>query len=352
MKIFALPSLLLASILASPVHSETLRLLNWEEYLSTNIETQWEEKTGNQIESVYFDNDQKRDEILLNASHHIIDIAVVDEIVGERFGQDGRLLELNEQLVPNLKHIGEFWRQRCSKYAIPYFWGTLGIVYRSDKVTTPPDSWRDIVQPAKELKGHIGMMDDYTDMLAPAIFMNGHKLNTEDQDELKQAFETLKQQTPHVLTYDYVITYVSSNPKADELHMAVGYGGDQYILNDRVGQQGLWKYVIPKEGTVLWVDCLAVPSNSQNIDKALDFLNYLTDPAISAQNAEDLYYATPNKSAMSHVSEKYKNDNEIFPDKSILEQSDLYEEMTNSNIEKRLRITNAIKNIHESQQTR
>ncbi|MGB0203474.1 MAG: ABC transporter substrate-binding protein [Neptuniibacter sp.] len=349
MKFNALLSLLATSVLASPVYSETLRLLNWEEYLSPALEQQWENNTGNQIESVFFDNDQKRDEILLNADHHIIDIAVVDEIVAERFGQDGRLLELNEELVPNLKHMGKFWRERCSKYAVPYFWGTLGIVYRSDKVKTPPDSWKNILEPEPELKGHIGMMDDYTDLLAPAIFMNGHKLNTEDPEELKQAFETLKKQTSKVLTYEYVYTYVTSNPKADELHMAMGYGGDQYILNDSVGLEGLWKYVVPKEGTVLWVDCLAVPSNSKNTKAALNFLNYLSEPQISAIHAEELYYATPNEAAMQLVSEEYKNDTEIFPDKNILEQSDLYEEMTNSNIEKRLRITNAIKNIHESQ---
>jgi spermidine/putrescine transport system substrate-binding protein len=131
--------------------------------------------------------------------------------------------------------------------------------------------------------------------------------------------------------------------------MAMGYGGDQYILNDSVGEEGLWKYVVPKEGTVLWVDCLAVPSNSKNTKAALNFLNYLSEPQISAIHAEELYYATPNEAAMELVSEEYKNDTEIFPDKNILEQSDLYEEMTNSNIEKRLRITNAIKNIHESQ---
>ncbi|WP_420598506.1 ABC transporter substrate-binding protein [Neptuniibacter sp.] len=352
MKIRALLIPLVLSLMAGAAHSETLRLLNWEEYLSPTVETQWENKTGHKIESVFFDNDQKRDEILLNAEHHIIDLAVVDEIVAERFGEDQRLIEITEELVPNLKHVGKFWRQRCSKYAIPYFWGTLGIVYRSDKVPTPPDSWRDIVEPSDKLKGHIGMLDDYTDMLAPAIFMNGHKLNTEDADELKQAFEVLKQQSADVLTYDYIITYVDSSPKSDDLHMAVGYGGDQYILNERAGNDDLWKYVIPKEGTVLWVDCLAIPSNSKNIKQALTFLNYLSDPVVAAQHAEDLYYATPNEAAMNHVSDKYKNDSEIFPPRSILAQSDLYEEMTNSNIEKRLRITNAVKNIHESKQTR
>ena len=83
MKFQALLSLLVTSVLATPVYSETLRLLNWEEYLSPEVEKQWEKNTGNQIESVYFDNDQKRDEILLNAANHIIDIAVVDEIVGD-----------------------------------------------------------------------------------------------------------------------------------------------------------------------------------------------------------------------------------------------------------------------------
>ncbi|MGH1461777.1 MAG: ABC transporter substrate-binding protein [Neptuniibacter sp.] len=339
-------------LMTNSAQADNLRVLNWEEYLSTAVETQWEQKSGINIESVYFDNDQKRDSILLNSGRHIIDIAVVDEVVSDRFGQEGRLIEITEDLVPNLKHIGEFWRQRCSKYAVPYFWGTFGIVYRSDKISTAPDSWKDILVPEKELKGHIGMMDDYTDMLAPAIFMNGYKLNTEDPEELKQAFETLKQQSADVLTYDYVITYVSSSPKAEQLHIALGYGGDQYILNERAGKEELWKYVIPKEGTVLWVDCLAVPSNSKNIKDALAFINFLSEPSVSAQNAEDLYYATPNETAMNYVSTKYKNDSEIFPPGNILEQSDLYEELTNSNIEKRLRITNAVKNIHESRKTR
>lgn len=335
-----------------PAYAGNITLLNWEEYLSPEVEQRWEALSGLKIDNVYFDNDEKRDAILLNAQHHKIDLAVVDEIVADRFGKEGRLLEITEAQVPNLKHIGEFWRQRCGNYAIPYFWGTLGIVYRTDKVSPPPTSWRDLLQPQEQHKGHIGMLDDYTDMLAPALFFSGHRLNTENKQELKDAFDILQQQAPDVLTYEYAITYVSSTPDPEQLHMALAYGGDQYALNDRSGQENLWKYSIPQEGTVLWVDCLAISSQSENIDAALSFINYLADPHVAAKNAEEMYFATPNTSALEVASEEYRNDPEIFPPDSVVNRSDLYTELSNGNVEQRLRITNAVRNIHETRKAR
>lgn len=341
-------SVSLCITLSGTSQAETLNILNWEEYLSPMIEEQWETNTGHTIESVYFDNDEKRDAILLNSTHHKIDIAVVDEIIAEHFGQEGRLIEITEEKVPNLKHLGSFWRERCGKHAVPYFWGTLGIVYRPEKVKTPPTSWQDLLQPSEDHKGHIGMMDDFTDMLAPALFFKGYSLNTGDPSELKEAFNVLKEQTKDVLTYEYVITYLSNSPKSDELHMALAYGGDQYVLNEQSNNPEQWKYVIPKEGTVLWVDCLAIPSSSENTEEALAFINYLSDPKVSAQHAEDMYYATPNDTALEYVSESYRNDSEVFPPQLIMKRSELYKTLSQENIEQRLRITNAVVNIHES----
>lgn len=343
-------SLAIFTLIASfQLNAESLKFLNWEAYLSEEVQQQWEKQSDSRIEIIHFDNDEKRDAILLNSKHHSIDIAVVDEVIAERFGKEGKLIPLTEENVPSLKHMGEFWRSRCGNYAVPYLWGTLGIVYRSDKVTTPPHSWNDLLNPKDQLKGHIGMMDDYTDMLAPALFLHQHELNTENPNALKQAFASLKAQIPHVLTYDYVITFLQNSPNADALHMALAYGGDQYTINEQQNSEGLWKYVIPAEGTVLWVDCLAITASSEHKQKALDFLNYLSTPAISAQNAEDLYYATPNEGAMGLLSDDFRNDSEIFPEHEVLRKSGLYEVLSNDNIRQRLRITNAIINIHESQ---
>lgn len=338
--------------LSTSAYADSLKLLNWEDYLSESVKQKWQEKTALPIEEIYFDNDEKRDAILINSDTHNIDIAVVDEVIAKHFGKEGRLVELNEENVPSLAHVGKFWRERCSNYAAPYFWGTLGIVYRSDKVTTPPTSWSALLQPEEHLKGHIGMMDDFTDMLAPALFFNGHSVNTTDQAELKQAFETLKKQVPHVLTYEYAISYVSASERSNELYMALAYGGDQDTLNDLAGDKGLWKYIVPKEGTVLWVDCIAAVANSNNLDQSLAFIDFINKPDIAATNAEDTYFATPNEAAFTRLPEDLKTNTEIYPTKPVIERSELYKELSNENISLRLRITNAIRNTHESRQTR
>ncbi|EAR62282.1 polyamine ABC transporter substrate-binding protein [Neptuniibacter caesariensis] len=339
-------------LLSLPLNAETVRVLNWEAYLSENVQKKWEKESSSNLEVIYFDNDQQRDSILLESKHHNIDIAIVDEVIAERFGKEGRLLKLTEQNVPNINNNEPFWRERCSNYAIPYLWGTLGIIYRSDIIKQPPQSWREILEPSDELKGHIAMLDDYTDMIAPALFLDGFDLNTENPSELKQAFNRLKAQTEHVLTYEYPISFVQTSPKKDDLYMAVAYGGDQFTLNEIVGEEGLWKYAVPKEGTVLWVDCLAVTSTSTQQEKALELINYLSTPKVAAQNATDLFYATPNIPALEELNPEFRNNPNVFPEHEILKKSGLYEVLSNSNIKQRIRISSAIINLHESKQAR
>ena len=339
-------------LLPTLIRAETIRILNWDAYLAPEVQTQWEKRSGNTLEVIKFDNDEGRDALLLNAKKHKIDIAVVDEIIAKRFGSDGKFVEISEENLPSLKHMGSFWRDRCGQYAVPYLWGTLGIIYRSDIVKTPPTSWQELIKPKDALKGHIGMLNDHTDMLAPALFLEGYSLNTDNITALKHVFELLKQQTEFVLTYEYPLTFLETAKNADQLHMAVAYGGDQKAINENLGQQGLWQYVVPKEGTIMWVDCLAISADSEYIEESLAFIEFLNQPEIAAKNAHALFYATPNEAAVPFLPKDFRNNRAVFPDKATQSRSDLYQELTNDNIKQRLRITNAIVNIHESKQTR
>jgi spermidine/putrescine transport system substrate-binding protein len=351
MKLLLFTLLFTGMIASSSVNADTLRLLNWEDYLSEDVEALWQLK-GHSLDTVLFDNDEKRDAILINAKKHHIDVAVVDETVGSLFGKQGQFIELNEHNIPSLAHIDPFWRDRCGKYAVPYFWGTMGIAYRSDKLSKPPTSWQDLLRPSDDLKGHISMMDDFTDMLAPSLFVQNFSLNTEDPTELKQVFADLKQQAPHILTYDYPITFLANSPKADQLYMAQVYSGDQSSMNAKAGAEDLWKYVVPQEGSLLWVDCLAISSESSNKELALSFVNFLNEPAVAAKNSLQLELATPNQTAKALLPKEFKEDTEIFPEQSILSRSQLYQVLSHENIKLRLRITNAVVNIYESSKTR
>ncbi|WP_261844482.1 polyamine ABC transporter substrate-binding protein [Aliamphritea ceti] len=346
----SITSVSLIMAITLPAQADTLRLLNWDAYLGTNAISQWQEQ-GHRIESVLIDNDETRDAVLLNSVDNQIDLAVIDETVSNRFGKEGRLVKVDETNVPSLANVEPFWRERCGNYAVPYLWGTLGIAYRSDIISKAPTSWKDLLEPSEALKGHISMMNDHIDMLAPALFAQGFSLNSETESELKQAFSALRRQASHVLTYEYPITYLGNSPNSDQLHMGMVYGGDQFTMNKKAGKENLWKYAVPEEGTVLWVDCLAVTSTSKNQALALKFMDFINQPDIAAKNAEELFFATPNAAAKKLLPAKFRDNPEVFPANEIINRSQLYRELSNPTIKLRLRITNAVVNIYESGKT-
>lgn len=327
--------------------AEPLRLLNWEDYLSPDLVEEWEEGNG-PLQEIYFDSDQDRDAIIVNSERHHVDVVVVDEIVAQRFGADGKFLKLDEANLPSLKDIEPFWRQRCGDYAMPYLWGTLGIAYRSDKLDTPPRSWYDLLRPAENLRGHIAMINDYTDMLAPALFYLGYDLNTDNREQLKQAFEMLKKQASDVLTYDYAITYAGQEEKLKNLYMAAVYGGDQYSLNELDGEKGRWEYVVPEEGTVLWVDCLAIIKESPKRKQSLSLLAYLNTAKAAAENSVYNRISTPNLAAVELMNKTDAKELGMRALETLKGKAHLYRELSNQNVVLRLKIINAIMNIHES----
>ena len=336
-------------LLISPLSwsTEPLRLLNWEDYLSPVLIETWE--AGNvPLQEVYFDSDQDRDAIIVNSERHHIDVVVIDEIVAHRFGSNGKFLKLDETILPSLRHIDPFWRERCGEYAMPYLWGTLGIAYRNDKLGAPPSSWNDLLSPVEGVRGHIAVLNDYTDMLAPALFHLGYDLNTENRAHLKQAFELLKQQADSVLTYEYALTYAKHGDNLENLYMAAVYAGDQHTLNELDGERGRWEYVIPEDGTVLWVDCLAIIKESSKQEQSIALLNYLNTPKVAAKNAIYNRIATPNHAAVAYMDKAESEELGMQVLKKLQDRAQLYRELSNHNVVLRLKIINAIMNIHES----
>ncbi|MBR9885685.1 MAG: spermidine/putrescine ABC transporter substrate-binding protein [Oceanospirillales bacterium] len=338
----------LLALLSPLASAETLTLLNWEAYLAPDVIEQWESETGVSVEQVYFDNDERRDRMMVDARRHNIDLVVLDEVASRLFGERGISFAPSVEQAPNLQHLDPRFQQQCGEHSIPYMWGTLGIAYRSDKVSVPPTSWSALLQPAPEMSGHIGMLDDGTDMLAPALLMRNQSINTDSREVLQTAFEDLKQQEPAVLTYDYAITYLQSRPEADELYMALVYSGDQGVLNEIQGTEN-WQYVVPDEGSILWVDCLAVISGSGNEMLAMRFIDFLNRPDIAARNAQSLWVATPNSAALELIDPEFRDDLTIFPPPKVMAKSQLYEVLSDDNVMMRKRITSAIRKLHDAQ---
>lgn len=332
------------------VYGQELRILNWEAFLSEDTISQWEARTGATISQVYFDNDENRNSLLTSYDQDTIDLVIIDQVTAPVFGRRGILLPVSQFTdTPNLQHLDPRWINQCGEYSTPYLWGTMGLVYRKDMLPVAPTSWSALLNPAPEVAGHIGLLEDYVDTLAPSLLQRGASINTDDSALLADVFAQMRGLLPSILTFDYPITFVGDNVAADELYLALSYSGDQFELNELSGGD-VWDFVIPEEGTVLWVDCLAVLANSPNKALAFDFINFINQPDVAAANSAALFVATPNASALPLQSEEFRSNPLIYPDESTLAKSQNYDyAMDNDNVRLRNRITSSLVNIHESQ---
>lgn len=328
--------------------TETLTLLNWEEYLSEAVIERWQAETGVALQQIYFDSGDKRDEILAKPDHRI-DLVVAGRISSDRFGSRSLLELISDAELPKLRNVSQRWRDSCGAYSVPYLWGTLGIVYRADRIAEAPQSWAALLQPTKRDEPHIIMMEDHEDILAAPLIYQQRSINTSDNDELRAAFELLQAQSSAVLTYEYAITSLKSQRHLDQADMALAYSGDQQVLNEVEGIEGEpWRYVVPKEGTLLWVDCLSIPANTPNKALAYRFLNFISDPEIAALNAAELGVATPNAAARALLPDAIRQNPSIYPPDDVLERSQVFETRPMEATQTRRRIISALINAHDA----
>jgi len=344
-----LPIVVVLAFVFSPAYAVELTIYTWEDYLSEKVIEDFTNETGISIKQVHFDSDQTRDEVVASTGGEKFDLVIFDAVSGMIFGKNDHLLGLSKSMVPNIVNIDKRWQESCGNFGIPYSYGTVGILYDKSKRTSPPQSWADLLSPSKDHHGHIGMIKDMTDTLIPALLYLGYNLNSEKQIELKKAYELLRQQVQFVSSYDYALSSIQSKDKTKrDLHLALGFSGDQYTLNELTGTEN-WEYVIPQEGTALWVDCMAVPRKSTNQKEALSFLNYISTPQAAADTTEDLYIPTAISAARALLSEETANDADIFPSEEQLSNAQMYRILSDSNLQQRRRILDTLIKQHEAQ---
>lgn len=324
----------------------SLHLYMWEDSLAPEVIEQWQSTHSSRIELSFFDNDDERDKLMLNNEQLPFDIVTLDNVSAHYYGRSGALVDVSQ--LPNRTNNDLRWNQACGDYSVPYFWGVLGLAYRKSQFPTPPSSWRAITHPAPNHQGHIGMLADTVETLLPSLLVSGYDGNTESPQELKAAYQHTLAQLDDFLTFEYAISYVRTDENPKDLHLAMTYSGDQYALNQFL-EEGDWAFVIPQEGSSVWVDCLAISAHSANIEQAKGFLNYLMKAQIAALNAKVIQVATPNSAAFKYLPADYLNDPTLFPSQEVLDKSYIDSQLSSASNTLRTKIINSILAKHETQ---
>lgn len=307
-----------------PTPQRTLVLLNWSEYMDPELIARFEQTHNVKVSEIYFEGDDLRDDMLLETEGQGYDVVLASGDAVERYRQRGWLASLDLAQIPNYSHIDEYWVDAfpgARGYAVPYFWGTLGIAYRSDLVSKPPRSWMDLLTPDEQVRGKIGMIESSRDLMTVALKARGYSANSTDKAEIGAAENLLIAQKPYVKTYVYLSLTEQSALVSGDILMTMIYSGDALMLREH---HDAIEYVVPEEGSNIWVDYLVVMQNSPKKDLAWTFINFLNEPENAAHLAEYVYYATPNKSAEKLLPEDFLSDPVIYPDKQSLSKSEFH----------------------------
>ncbi|OLA82517.1 MAG: spermidine/putrescine ABC transporter substrate-binding protein, partial [Roseburia sp. 40_7] len=203
-------------------------------------------------------------------------------------------------------------------YTLPYFYGTVGILYNTDEVdASEVDTWNVLWD--SKYEGKIIMENSVRDCFLVPLKQLGYSLNTTNPDELDEALDMLLDQKP--LIYAYFVDETGDEMAAGNASLAVVYSGEAAYaqsLSDKL------EYSVPKEGSNLWIDSWFIPKTCKNTENAEKFLNFLCREDIAKMNFDYVYYATPNTAVYDNLDEETKNDTTIFPDKETLDNCEVY----------------------------
>ena len=297
------------------MNSEKVVVYNWGEYLDPEVLTLFEQETG--IDVVY--EEFETNEILypkISSGAIAYDVICPSDYMIQRMIENNLLAEINFDNIPNVKNIGKDYMEQSrqfdpeNKYSVPYCWGNVGILYNKTMVDEPITSWSVLWD--EKYKDNILMQDSVRDAFGVTLKYLGYSLNSTDLDELTEARDLLIKQKP--LVQAYVIDQVRDKMIGNEAAIGVIYSGE--AIYTQMENPDL-EYVIPEEGSNIWIDSWVIPKNAENKENAEKFINFLCRPEIALMNFEYITYSTPNIEARKMIEDEAIRNSEIaFPDLS------------------------------------
>lgn len=290
---------------------------NWGEYIDPETIELFEEETG--IKVVY--DEYETNEIMypkVESGAASYDVVCPSDYMISKMIANDMLAEINFDNIPNaMENIGAQYFEQSkgfdpeNKYSIPYCWGTVGILYNQTMVEEPITRWSQLWD--EKYADNILMQDSVRDAFMVAEKLNGFSMNTVDSDELETAKNSLIEQKP--LVQAYVVDQVRDKMIGGEAAIGVIYSGEA-IFTQRENPDLV--YVIPEEGTNVWIDSWVVLKDAPNKENAEKFIDFMCRPDIALMNFEYITYSTPNMAARELIEdEDIRNSDIAFPDLSL-----------------------------------
>lgn len=312
--------LIMLLVSCSEKEQKILNVYNYNDYMAQELLDQFEKEYDIKIN---YDTYMTNEELYykLKQGEFNYDIIFPSDYMVERMIKEDMLSEINIKKLSNIENIGSTFLGLSydseNKYSVPYLWGTLGIIYNKKMVKENVDSWNILWN--EKYKKEILMYDSLRDALGLTLKKLGYSMNTLNIEELEAAKKELINQKP--LIKAYVLDEVKDMMIENKASIAVVYSGEGMLMMKKNPDLA---YVIPKEGTNLWFDTIAIPKISKNKKEANLFIDFLLRAKSGKAIVDYIGYSTPNNATYALLDEKTKSVSGAYPDKNTIENSEVF----------------------------
>ncbi|MEK8216773.1 ABC transporter substrate-binding protein [Paenibacillus sp. FSL L8-0463] len=302
----------------------TLTIYNWGDYIEPELLKQFEQETGITVIYQTFDSN----EAMLTKVEQggtTFDVVVPSDYAIAKMREEKLLLPLNHSKIPNLANIDPQFMDLSfdpgNLYSVPYFWGTVGIIYNPE-MTEGIDfsSWDSLWD--SRLNNSIFLVDGAREVMGMALNSLHYSVNDRNEDHLQEALAKLNKLSPNVkaIVGDEVKMLLAN----EEAAVGIVWSGDASEIMD---ENDKLDYVVPEEGSNKWFDNMVIPRTAANVEGAHKFIDFMLRPDVAAKNAEYVGYSTPNVPGLALLPEDISGDTRFYPPVEITDRLEVYDNL-------------------------
>jgi spermidine/putrescine transport system substrate-binding protein len=304
--------------------AKTVTVYMWSEYIDPELLVRFEKETGQKVVLDTYENTETMMAKIASASD-LYDVVVVSDHAVRTLSGKGTFRQLDLKKIPNAKNVMARFRNPAydpeENWSLPYQWGTMGLVYRTDKLPDFKSSWLAVLDPARQ-PGPVVLLDSMRDLVGAALIARGFSPNTRSADELAAAGDLLAgSRTKRLVGFAGSPDSVGK-VLAGEAWIGVAYNGDAVSRLDDATD-----FAVPAEGTIIWVDAMTIPAKAPNPDGAHAFINFILGADVGAQLSNYLAYATPNEASLPLIDEEVRQDVRVYPSDDAMARMSVLEDV-------------------------
>ncbi len=301
--------------------SNGLVLYDWSDDLPASVITQFEQQYSIDVQVITFES---MEEGVLNIRNGLsYDVAVVESDFVPGLVEQGLLMEMDKHLIPNFTYISPHFRDLLfdpdNRFSVPYGWGGTGLLVKTEYSPLSVDEWADLWSP--ELAGRIVVREQPVELISVALLALGYPLNSEDPAHLAAAGESLRQLKGSVIVAETESVGAVSDFISSDAVVMIAWGEDAMQAAEL---DPSISFIIPLEGAMIWSDNYVISASSQHHENAHRFINFLLEPEISAQIANEKYFAVANEGAYRYILPEVLNNPAVFITETDLARSNWY----------------------------